>query len=139
MDAQAWEKVDALIDANQNKTIKDYFAEDPDRAKKFSLEAAGWFLDYSKNRFDAPTLKALPIGSIYQFIIGPAGSCSHSLKYPFGDLCNDFIGNTVDNIHILALDHNSDKRLSAGKPYKHAAILTHLALLKSNKICDLFV
>ena len=59
MDAQAWEKVDALIDANQNKTIKDYFAEDPDRAKKFSLEAAGWFLDYSKNRIDAATMKAL--------------------------------------------------------------------------------
>ena len=33
MDAKAWEKVDELIDKNQNKTIKDYFAEDPDRAQ----------------------------------------------------------------------------------------------------------
>ena len=41
MDAQAWEKVDELIDRNQTKTIKDLFAEDGDRAAKFSLEAAG--------------------------------------------------------------------------------------------------
>lgn len=59
MDANAWEKVDALIDKNQNKTIKELFAEDPGRAKKFSLEAAGWFLDYSKNRIDPDTMKAL--------------------------------------------------------------------------------
>ena len=59
MDAKAWEKVDELIDKNQTKTIKDLFAEDQDRAKKFSLEAAGWFLDYSKNRVDQATMKAL--------------------------------------------------------------------------------
>ena len=59
MDQQAWEKIDGLIDANQTKTIKDYFAEDKDRAKNFSLEAAGWFLDYSKNRIDKTMMKAL--------------------------------------------------------------------------------
>ena len=59
MDQQAWEKIDELIDANQTKTIKDYFAEDKDRAKNFSLEAAGWFLDYSKNRIDKTMMKAL--------------------------------------------------------------------------------
>ncbi len=59
MDTQSWEKIDELIDLNQTKTIKDYFAEDPTRAQTFSLEAAGWFLDYSKNRLDKPLLKAL--------------------------------------------------------------------------------
>ncbi len=59
MDAQCWEKIDELIDQNQTKTIKDYFAEDPTRAQTFSLEAAGWFLDYSKNRIDKPLMKAL--------------------------------------------------------------------------------
>ena len=59
MDQQAWEKVDELIDKSQNKTIKDLFAEDKDRAKNFSLEAAGWFLDYSKNRVDKAMMKAL--------------------------------------------------------------------------------
>ena len=33
MDAQAWEKVDELIDKNQTKTIKDLFAEDKDRVR----------------------------------------------------------------------------------------------------------
>ena len=59
MDSKAWEKIDALIDKNQSRTIKDLFAEDPDRAARFSLEAAGWFLDYSKNRIDAEMMKAL--------------------------------------------------------------------------------
>ena len=59
MDAQAWEKIDELIDKNATKTIKDLFAEDPARAQTFSLEAAGWFLDYSKNRIDEATMKAL--------------------------------------------------------------------------------
>ncbi len=59
MNATAWEKVDELIDKNQSKTIKELFEECPNRAKKFSLEAAGWFLDYSKNRIDAATMKAL--------------------------------------------------------------------------------
>ena len=59
MDAQAWEKIDELIDKNATKTIKDLFAEDPARAQTFSLEAAGWFLDYSKNRIDEKVMKAL--------------------------------------------------------------------------------
>lgn len=59
MDSKVWEKVDELIDKNQSKTIKDFFAESPRRAEKFSLEAAGWYLDYSKNRIDTLTMKAL--------------------------------------------------------------------------------
>ena len=59
MDAKAWAKVDELIDKNQGKTLREYFAEDPGRAARFSLEAAGWFLDYSKNLVDANTMKAL--------------------------------------------------------------------------------
>ncbi len=59
MDSKVWEKVDALIDRNQSKTIRDFFAGSPRRAEKFSLEAAGWYLDYSKNRIDTPTMKAL--------------------------------------------------------------------------------
>ena len=59
MNAQAWAKVDELIDRNQGKTLREYFAEDPDRAARFSLEAAGWFLDYSKNLIDAKMMKAL--------------------------------------------------------------------------------
>ena len=39
--------------------LRDLFAADPDRASKFQLEAAGLFLDYSKNLITAETLTDL--------------------------------------------------------------------------------
>src|SRR5574340_464610 len=39
--------------------LRELFAEDPDRAAKFSVEGAGLFLDYSKNRIDAETMRLL--------------------------------------------------------------------------------
>ena len=59
MNQKVWEKIDSLIDKNQSVTLRDYFAKDPARAQRFSLEAAGWFLDYSKNRIDDATMAAL--------------------------------------------------------------------------------
>ncbi len=41
------------------KTIKELFAEDPSRAENFSITAAGWTLDYSKNRIDESTMRTL--------------------------------------------------------------------------------
>jgi glucose-6-phosphate isomerase len=40
-------------------TLKDLFAADPERAPKFSAEAAGLFLDYSKNHLTNKTLALL--------------------------------------------------------------------------------
>ncbi len=51
--------LDAAMTASSKKTIKELFAADPRRAKRFSAEAAGWFLDYSKNRVDRKAMKAL--------------------------------------------------------------------------------
>ena len=59
MNKEAWKKVEAAVAASKNKTIKQLFAEDPDRAAKYTLEAAGWTLDYSKNRIDGNVMKAL--------------------------------------------------------------------------------
>jgi glucose-6-phosphate isomerase len=39
--------------------LRTLFAEDPRRADRFSVEAAGWFLDYSKNRITEQTLDLL--------------------------------------------------------------------------------
>lgn len=39
--------------------ISDLFARDPQRFSRFSVEAAGLLLDYSKNRLDAETMKLL--------------------------------------------------------------------------------
>ena len=54
-----WRHLDEAMAASRKSTIKELFAADPSRAQKFSLEAAGWFLDYSKNRIDAAAMKAL--------------------------------------------------------------------------------
>ena len=59
MNATAWKDVEAAVAVSKNKTIKELFAADPDRAKRYTVEAAGWTLDYSKNRLDATTLMAL--------------------------------------------------------------------------------
>mgnify|MGYP002521882508 FL=1 len=54
-----WQHLDEAMTRSSRKTIKELFAEDPARAATFSLEAAGWFLDYSKNRIDRDVMKAL--------------------------------------------------------------------------------
>ena len=54
-----WKYLDEAMASSRQKTIKELFAEDPARAKKFSLETAGWFLDYSKNRIDRRTMDSL--------------------------------------------------------------------------------
>ena len=54
-----WAFLDEAMVASSKKTIKELFAEDPSRAGKFSLDAAGWHLDYSKNRVDRKAMKAL--------------------------------------------------------------------------------
>jgi glucose-6-phosphate isomerase len=59
MSENKWQNLDDAMVASQKKTIKELFAEDPDRARKFSVEAAGWFLDYSKNRIDRETMRCL--------------------------------------------------------------------------------
>jgi glucose-6-phosphate isomerase len=39
--------------------LREFFADDASRGKKYTLEAAGWFLDYSKQRIDAEALSLL--------------------------------------------------------------------------------
>ena len=39
--------------------LRTLFAEDPDRGERLTCEAAGWFLDYSKNRVNDETLRLL--------------------------------------------------------------------------------
>jgi glucose-6-phosphate isomerase len=59
MTSEKWAYLDDAMVASSEKTIKELFAADPQRAEKFSLSAAGWFLDYSKNRVDARAMKSL--------------------------------------------------------------------------------
>ena len=51
--------IEQAMATSKVKTIKELFAEDPTRAEKFTVSAAGWTLDYSKNRIDTATMKSL--------------------------------------------------------------------------------
>ena len=59
MNELAWKKVESEIARIKGVTMRELFAEDPGRAKRFTASAAGWTLDYSKNRIDARLMKAL--------------------------------------------------------------------------------
>ncbi|MBR4945909.1 MAG: glucose-6-phosphate isomerase [Kiritimatiellae bacterium] len=58
MDMDTAEKIAGQIDSKE-LNLKQLFAEDPNRAAKMTVTAAGWTLDYSKNWVDAPTMKLL--------------------------------------------------------------------------------
>lgn len=55
----AWSALSDHFKQIEPRTLRDLFADDPARASHFSLEAAGLFLDYSKNRITDETLKLL--------------------------------------------------------------------------------
>src|ERR1700743_1608553 len=55
----AWKALGTHHEQIQGTTLKQLFADDPGRGERFTLEAAGIFLDYSKNRITNDTLKLL--------------------------------------------------------------------------------
>lgn len=56
---EAWKKLEDLAPLVKRHQMRDMFANDPQRAEKYSLSAAGLFLDYSKNRFTPEVLSNL--------------------------------------------------------------------------------
>jgi glucose-6-phosphate isomerase len=55
----AWKALQAHFDAIGKTQLRDLFAADPERGTRFTAEADGIFLDYSKNRITDETLKLL--------------------------------------------------------------------------------
>ncbi len=55
----AWQQLQTHFEQIQHWHMRDLFFADPLRFDQFSLEAAGLFLDYSKNRITAETLQLL--------------------------------------------------------------------------------
>ena len=55
----AWKALESHSQEINKTDLKALFAGDPGRADRFSLEAAGLFLDYSKNRITPDTMKLL--------------------------------------------------------------------------------
>jgi len=55
----AWKKLQAHFKVIGHRHLRELFAEDPDRGERLTLEAAGIYLDYSKNRITRATLQLL--------------------------------------------------------------------------------
>ena len=49
MQQTIWNTVLKELETSKGKTLRELFAEDPKRAERFTVSAAGWTLDYSKN------------------------------------------------------------------------------------------
>ena len=58
-DRPAWKSLASHAETMKNVTLKQLFAEDPARAERYTGEAAGLFLDYSKNRVTDETMSLL--------------------------------------------------------------------------------
>jgi glucose-6-phosphate isomerase len=56
---KAWEALRAHFEKVQGLHLRELFAQDPQRGQRLTAEAAGIFLDYSKNRITDETLKLL--------------------------------------------------------------------------------
>ena len=54
-----WSALTEHFESVKGSTLREMFAEDPSRAQRYSLEAVGLFVDYSKNRFSDETLRLL--------------------------------------------------------------------------------
>ena len=58
-DTKEWKALQAHYETAKALKLRDLFAADPGRAERFSVEAAGLFLDYSKNRITDETARLL--------------------------------------------------------------------------------
>jgi glucose-6-phosphate isomerase len=55
----AWKALQTHSEAMKGRHLRELFAADPGRGQRFTAEANGIFLDYSKNRLTDETLKLL--------------------------------------------------------------------------------
>src|SRR6201991_5090856 len=55
----AWKALAAHFQQVRNRHLRQLFAEDPERGERLTAEAAGIYLDYSKNRITDETLALL--------------------------------------------------------------------------------
>ncbi|HEX7341704.1 MAG TPA: glucose-6-phosphate isomerase [Rhodanobacteraceae bacterium] len=58
-DQKSWKALAVHQKAIARRHLRDLFAADPQRVRRFTAEAAGWRLDYSKHRIDGTTLRRL--------------------------------------------------------------------------------
>ncbi len=59
MELPEWKALESHYRYLRDRHLRSLFADDPGRAERFTVEAAGLFLDYSKNRITDETLRLL--------------------------------------------------------------------------------
>ena len=59
MNESAWKAVETEVAATRATHLRDWFAKDPKRAERFTVRAAGWTLDYSKNLITPALMRRL--------------------------------------------------------------------------------
>lgn len=59
VESKAWQALLKHHSAVKDQHMRHWFESEPQRAQRFNLSAAGWYLDYSKNRITAETLDLL--------------------------------------------------------------------------------
>ncbi|MEB8328468.1 glucose-6-phosphate isomerase [Flavobacteriaceae bacterium KMM 6897] len=87
--AKAWKALGDHHKKIEDTQLKDLFASDRDRAKKFTLQSQGFFVDYSKNKITSET-KELLIG-----LAKEVGLKDAIKKYFDGDIINETEGRAV--------------------------------------------
>jgi glucose-6-phosphate isomerase len=100
----SWQALQEHYAAVERLQMRDLFAADPGRFEHFSLEAAGIFLDYSKNRITADTMRLL------HALARERGVETHRDAMFAGDRINSTEGRAV--LHV-ALRNRSDRPVIA--------------------------
>jgi glucose-6-phosphate isomerase len=67
----AWTALEQHYQMVKDVHLRQLFAEDPKRGDRLAVEAAGIYLDYSKNRITDETLRLLPQLARGSGIVGP--------------------------------------------------------------------
>jgi len=105
-DTAEWRDLGKHFETMKDVHLRTLFEEDPDRARRLSLEASGLYLDYSKNRISGATMGKL---------VALARACG---LRPFIEAMFSGVAiNKTENRAVLhvALRHRSDTPMHAGR------------------------
>ena len=112
-----WQALGAHYAETKGLHLRDLFREDPERAERFTLEATGLWLDFSKNRITGETLELLLA------LANAVGLRRHIDAMFRGDRINSTEGRPV--LHVALRAPRSSKIVVDGKnvvPDVHAVL-----------------
>ncbi len=121
----AWQKLADHHREIKGRHLRDLFAEDPERGERFAVEAAGLYLDYSKNRVTDETLKLL-------FQLASDCDLSGHIKAMFGGEKINITENRAV-LHVALRANRDDTILVDGK---NVVPGVHAVLDKMGAFCD---